>query len=342
MREDEAGFTSRASVRLRIPAMAVAFLLAGCNVEDTAPSAPEIRPVRVITVEKQAGGETISLTGTIQAQTEVNLAFRIEGRMIERLVNVGEQVAAGEVVARLDPQNEENGLRSARADVTSLRGQLVEAENNYERQRDLLARGFATRVRYDEVTRILRTTQSQLDSAQAQLNTAENRLGYTELVADAPGTVTATGAEPGEVVQAGRMIVQIARQDGRDAVFDVPPQVKDIAPAEPVIEVSLTLDGGAKTTGRVREVSPRADPVTGTFQVRVGLTEPPAAMRLGSTVADGCGSTPPRATRFRCRHSRGRSSSRPSGLSIPERRPCPCARSRCSASTRSACRSRTG
>jgi RND family efflux transporter MFP subunit len=257
-------------------------LLAACNSEEA--PAPEIRPVRVVTIEQQSGGETVSLTGTVQAQTEVNLAFRIDGRMIERTVNVGDPVKAGQVIARLDPQNETNALRSARAEVAAAQGQLVEARNNYERQRDLLARGFTTRVRYDEVTRIYRTAQSQLDSAQARLNIAEDRLGYTELVADAAGTVTARGAEPGEVVQAGRMIVQVARQDGRDAVFDVPPQFKDMAPPDPRIEVALTMDPTVKTVGLVREVSPRADPVTGTFQVRVGLTDPPPAMRLGSTV----------------------------------------------------------
>jgi RND family efflux transporter MFP subunit len=259
-------------------------LLAACNDAAEAPQPPEIRPVRVVSVEKQTAGETVSLTGTVQAQTEVNLAFRIDGRMIERAVNVGDHVTAGQVVARLDPQNEENALRSARAEVSGAEGKLVESRNNYERQRELLARGFTTRVRYDEVTRIHRSAQSQLDSARARLNVAEDRLSYTGLVADAAGTVTARGAEPGEVVQAGRMIVQIARQDGRDAVFDVPPQIKDMAPPDPRIEVFLTMDSAVKTVGRIREIAPRADPVTGTFQVRVGLSDPPGAMRLGSTV----------------------------------------------------------
>jgi RND family efflux transporter MFP subunit len=96
--------------------------------------------------------------------------------------------------------------------------------------------------------------------------------------------VTAVGAEPGEVVQAGRMIVQVARDDGRDAVFDVPAQVMDLAPADPEIEVALTMDAAVSAIGSVREVAPRADAVTGTFEVKVGLADPPAAMRLGSTV----------------------------------------------------------
>jgi len=278
-----AGLHYRALVSLARPILAFSLVLAACG-DNSPPAAPEIRPVRVIAIEPRSGGDSVSLTGTVQAQTEVNLAFRIDGRMIERLVNVGDQVRAGQVVARLDRQNEENARRSAQAALQAARGVLTEARNNYGRQRDLLATGFTTRVRYDEALRTRQTAQAQVDSAEAQLNIADNRLGYTTLVADTSGTVTARGAEPGEVVQPGRMIVQVAHEGGRDAVFDVAAQLKDVAPANPVIEVTLTTDPAVRATGRVREVSPRADPVTGTFQVRVGLEAPPPAMRLGSTV----------------------------------------------------------
>lgn len=264
-------------------ALSLLTLVAGCE-PSAELAAPEIRPVRVVTIEEQAGGDTVSLTGTVQAQSTVNLAFRIPGRMVERLVNVGDAVAPGQAVARLDPQNEENALRAARADLAAAMGQLAEAQNNYERQSALLRDGWTTKVRYDEARQALETTQSRADAAQAQLNTAENQVSYTELFADSAGTVTAVGAEPGEVVQAGHMVAQVARKEGRDAVFDVPARLKDAAPAEPEIEVFLALDPNVRTVGRVREVAPRADPVTGTFEVKVGLADPPAAMRLGSTV----------------------------------------------------------
>lgn len=258
-------------------------LLMAC--EDAAPPpAPEIRPVRVIAAERSAGGDVVSLTGTVQAESLVNLAFRIDGRMVERLVNVGDQVRPGQVVARLNRDNEENGLRGARAQVTATRGQLSEAENNYWRQSQLLREGFTTRVRYDQASQQRQTARAALDAAEAQVAIAETRLGYTELVSDVAGSVTQRGAEPGEVVQPGRMILRIARTEGRDAVFDVPPQVKDQAPANPLIAVNVTGQPQIRAQGRVREVSPQADAVTGTFQIRVGLAEPPPEMRLGSTV----------------------------------------------------------
>jgi membrane fusion protein, multidrug efflux system len=263
-------------------AVAMLILAAACGPAEE-PAAPEIRPVRVMSVEERTGGETVSLTGTVQAETEVNLAFRIGGRLIERLVNVGDQVSAGQVVARLDPEDDENALRAARAELVAAGGQLVEAQNNYERQRTLLEDGWTTRVRYDEARQTLDTIQSRVDAAQAQLNIAKNRLSWAELHADAAGTITARGAEAGEVVQAGQMIYRVAREDGRDAVFDVPAQIIDSA-ADPEIEVFLTLNRNVQAVGRVREVAPQADPVTGTFEVKVGLVRPPAEMRLGSTV----------------------------------------------------------
>ncbi len=269
--------------RFPAPIAAAALFLSGCN-DPAPPPAAEIRPVRVVTVGQRSDGDVVSLTGTVQPQVEVNLAFRIDGRMIERFVSVGDGVKAGQVVARLDPENERSAVRAAQAAVVAAEGQYDEARNNYGRQRELLVGGWTTRVRYDQALQQQNTTRAQRDAALAQLRIAEERASDTELKADAPGTVTRRGAEQGEIVRAGQMIVQVAREDGKDAVFDVPASIKDRAPPDPVIEVALTMDAAVTARGRVREISPRADPVTGTFQVRVGLSDPPPQMRLGAAV----------------------------------------------------------
>ncbi|MCC6611727.1 MAG: efflux RND transporter periplasmic adaptor subunit [Burkholderiales bacterium] len=248
------------------------------------PPPPEVRPVRAITVEQHAAGDTVSLTGTVQAETEVNLSFRIDGRLIERNVDVGATVKPGQLIARLDPSNEQSALQGVQAQLAAARAQLVEQRNNLNRQKELLAQRFISQAAFDLAAANLQSAESAAIAAQSQVNLAQNRLGYTRLVADVGGSVTQVGAEPGEVVPAGRMVVQIARAGGRDAVFDVPAQIKDDAPANAEIAVSLTMDPKVSAKGRVREVSPRADPVTGTFRVRVGLIDPPAALRLGSTV----------------------------------------------------------
>ncbi|MCW3473481.1 efflux RND transporter periplasmic adaptor subunit [Limobrevibacterium gyesilva] len=237
-----------------------------------------------MTTTKTDTGESIVLTGHIQAEDEASMAFRISGRMIERRVNVGDRVEAGQVLAKLDPQDEVNAFRSADAAIAAARAALRQARAEYERQRTLLAQGHTPRRQYEIAERALSTAQSQVDDAEAQLKIAGDRVGHTILMADAPGTVTARGAEPGEVVQAGQMILQVAREGGRDAVFDVPAQLLRSVPANPTIAVTLADDPSVNATGRVREVAPQADPVTRTFLVRVGLTDPPAVMRLGSTV----------------------------------------------------------
>ena len=258
-------------------------MLAACKPAEP-PPAEEMRPVRTITIGKRTDGDNLALTGTVAAQSEINLAFRIDGRLVERAVNVGDTVHPGQLIARLDPQNEDSSLQSARAQLAAARAQLAEARNNYDRMSELVVEDAVSRSSYEQAEALKKTAESQVDSAQSQVTLAENRLSYTRLVSDVAGVVTVQGAEPGEVVGAGRMIVQIAREGGRDGIFDVPAQLKDAALTNAAITVTLTMDPKVTSAGRVREVSPRADPVTGTFRVKVNLINPPAAMRLGSTV----------------------------------------------------------
>jgi RND family efflux transporter MFP subunit len=263
--------------------IAAALATAACR-EAPPPPKAEVRPVRSVVVQSRPADDVVSLTGTVQPQTEINFSFRIDGRMVERRVEVGNQVRVGQVLAVLNPDNEQDSVRQAEANLAAARARATEARNTLERNRPLLAQGFISKAAFDNLQATATATQAQADAAQAQVSLASNRLGYTNLVADAPGIVTAIGAEPGEIVQAGRSIVQIARQGGRDAVFDVPPAIKDSAPSNPNITVTLASDPKVSAAGTVREVSPRADPATGTFRVRVSLANPPERMRLGTTV----------------------------------------------------------
>jgi RND family efflux transporter MFP subunit len=266
-----------------IGACTLAFILVGCRGGDDDLKS-EVRPVRAITINTVDSSGVFSLTGRVQAQTEVNQSFRLDGQLIERLVDIGDTVKSGQLIARLDSQNEESGLQAAQAQLVAAQVQLVDARNNFNRMRDLVVDDAVSRASYDHSVAVLQTAEAQLKSVQSQVTLAQNRLGFTRLFADVGGVVTARGAEPGEVVSAGRMIVQISQTDARDAVFDVPAQVKDNKTKNASIAVFLTSDPSIKAVGKVREVSPRADPVTGTFLVRVRLINAPPAMRLGSTV----------------------------------------------------------
>ncbi|MFO1130696.1 MAG: efflux RND transporter periplasmic adaptor subunit [Hyphomicrobiales bacterium] len=277
MRKGMSGQASVAAIILLLP------LLAACKQEAEAPAAAP-RQVRTVVIAESTGATALTLTGRIEAEDEVPLAFRIGGRLLENNGKLGERLQRGDLVARLESQNEENQLRAATAALAAAQAQYNQAAGHYDRQRTLFRQGWATRATYETAEKGKKTAAAQVDAAEAQLSAAEDLLGFTELHADQDGVITTVGPLAGEVVTPGQMIVRVARQDGRDAVFDVPSQVIRNAPADPDIMVALADDPSVKVRGHVREVSPQADPVTRTFKVKVTLDNPPEAMRLGATV----------------------------------------------------------
>lgn len=257
-------------------------LLSACDKKPQ--PAAEIRPVRTVVATLRTGGEPVTLTGHIRARTEENLAFRIDGRMLVRRVHVGQELKPGDLVAELDPQPQQDGVRTAHALLVAAQASLREAANNFQRQQTLVNQGWSTRVEFDAAQKNLATAKASVDAAAAQVHNAEDQLGYTQLTVDAAGVVTATGAEPGEVVRAGQTIVTLAQHNGLDAVFDVPDSLMRRLRPDVTVAVALTDDPNIRTTGHMRETSPQADPVTRSFQVKIGLNEPPDSMRLGATV----------------------------------------------------------
>jgi membrane fusion protein, multidrug efflux system len=263
--------------------LALPAFLAACEQQAEVPEAAA-RQVRSIVIEKRQAAEDLTLTGRIEAEDEVPLAFRISGRVLENNGKLGARVTAGDLVARLESQNEENQLRADTAALAAAEAQYNQARGHYERQSTLFRQGWATRATFEIAEKGMKTAASQVEAAQARLSAAEDLLGFTELRADKDGVLTAVGPSAGEVVQAGQMIVRVAREDGRDAVFDVPAQVIRNSPADIGITVALADDPSVSVRGTVREVAPQADPVTRTFKVKVSLENPPEAMRLGATV----------------------------------------------------------
>ena len=153
----------------RIVVALIATAVASCD--KPAPPTSQARPVRAVAVERQAEGETVSLTGHIRAKDQVNLAFRLDGRMIERPVNVGDMLKAGEVVARLDPQIQQNALRTAQGNLSSLEAQLIDARLDFGRQQELVKDGWTPRAKFDEAQQKLESARAQVDSAQARCAT---------------------------------------------------------------------------------------------------------------------------------------------------------------------------
>lgn len=261
-------------------------LLAGCK-QDAIAQRPLTR-VKATTAELVDFAPAITLTGIIAAQVETELSFRVSGKISERLVNVGDPVVRDQVLARLDPVEQQAELDSAKAGVQSAQAQLQQATASFDRQKNLLATGNTTRRDHDQAEAALRSAQAQLDQARAQLVSAEDQLSYTVLRADADGVVTARSAEAGQVVAQAQSIFTVARNGPRDAVFNVHEWALANLATDKGLPISLVSDPAVSTIGDVREISPAINPSTMTITVKIGLRETPPGMNLGA-IANGVG-----------------------------------------------------
>ncbi len=249
-------------------------------------SEPEdVRPVRSMVIETHLSGDLIVLTGQLHACDETKLAFRLSGKLIHSSVSVGDTVKAGQILAHLDAATERHARNAAQADHAAALALLDQTTAAERRFGTLLEEKAVSQAEYEEAVRQLKAAQAQVNATRAKLNSAEVQLSYTELKADATGVITAKGAEPGEVVQAGQMVFVLAHQEGRDAVFDMPAQIiRDGMSPHQEIDVWLADNPAIKTVGHVREISPQANPSTRTYPVKVSLESLPAGMFLGSTI----------------------------------------------------------
>jgi RND family efflux transporter MFP subunit len=257
-------------------------MLAGCD--DKTPPAADIRPVRAVTVQPGASADVTSLTGEIKARYENDLGFRIDGKIIERPVDVGTVVHKGDLLARLDPQQRQQDLLAAKADAVSAQAILVKDQAAEARQAELLKNGNTPRSVYDSAVASLRSSQSQVESTAARLKQAQDNLGYTRLLADTDGVITRVSADVGTVVSPGQTVVRLAQPGEREAAFNVSEAILAAAPKNVPVTVTLASDPKIKILGTVRYVSPQADSTTRTYEVRISLPDAPPDMRLGATV----------------------------------------------------------
>lgn len=240
--------------------------------------------VRTVIAGKSAIAADIVFTGDIQAQAQTNVSFRTNGKVAVRLVEVGDHVAADQVLARLDPREQRANLANAQAALTSAEALSTQAKLGFKRQDALMASGYTTRPSFDNAEQQLRSTQAAVDSARAALGTAQEQFSYTELRSGVAGVVTSRSLETGQVVQSGQSVLSLAQDGQRDAVFNVYEALLASPPESRTVDVTLQGDPRVTATGSVREIAPSVDPASGTVRVKVGLDETPQAMTLGAVV----------------------------------------------------------
>lgn len=281
------------SVRRIAPWVLAGLVLGGCSPEALPERPPTLVATTVVSVQPRQ--VVTRLTGDVQARVSTELSFRVSGRVTERLVDVGGHVKAGDVLARIDPTEQQADLEGSKAGVAAAEAQVRAASATFERQKTLMAGGFTTRATYDQAQEALRTAQGSLDVAKAQLGTSTDALSYTELRASAAGLITARNIEVGQVAQSAQSAYTLAEDGGRDGVFDIYESVFLRAPESDVINMTLVSNPAVSARGRIRQISPTVDPKTATVKVKVAIDNAPDAMTLGSAII-GEGREKPRGT----------------------------------------------
>ena len=261
--------------------IASASVLLACS--KAAPPEEPIRAVKVVTVGVQSVTATLEYAAEVRARVESRLGFRVGGKLIERAVEPGQSVKAGQVLARLDPQDLKLAAEAANAQVAAARTNRDLAAADFKRYQALKEQNFISGAELERRETTLKAAQAQLDAVQSQGAAQANQAGYANLVADRAGVVTAVMAEVGQVMAAGTAVVQLAQDGARDVVFAVPEdKVAGIKVGSPVAVRAWA--GNEVMSATVREVAASADPVTRTFAVKAALPSG-SVWALGSTVS---------------------------------------------------------
>lgn len=242
-----------------------------------------VRPVLAVIAEPRPVGEG-GFAGQILPRVSTGLGFRMLGQLTARDVNVGDVVEAGDVLATLDATQLQQAREIAAAQLTSAEAQLANAQGSDQRLAALLAQGNLAQANYDAARQALDSAEANVARARANLVKADEQLGYAQLIAEFDGVVIAVGAEVGQTVGPGQMIVALARTSEREAVIDVPADIAGTYEVGTVFDIALQALPSVTGTGVLREAAPFADAMTRTIRLRLALTDPPQAFRLGSTV----------------------------------------------------------
>src|SRR6266567_3891563 len=234
--------------------------------EASAVSDPRQEPpvVKLVTAARVAGSDR-GFTGIIGARVQSNLGFRVPGKIVERLVNVGEQVKAGQPLMRIDETDLRLAVTAKRNAVAAARASVVQLDADERRYAKLVGDGWVSRQRYEQTKAASDTAKAQLAAAEAEARVAENEATYSVLVADADGTVVETLGEPGQVVAAGQTVVRLAQAGPREAVVTLP---ETIRPALGSVAQASVYGSDARYAAHLRQLSDSADAQTRTYEAR--------------------------------------------------------------------------
>jgi RND family efflux transporter MFP subunit len=239
-------------------------------------------PIVRLTTAVQVRGSERGFTGVIAARVQSNLGFRVAGKIVERLVNVGRAVKAGQPLMRIDETDLRLALTAKRNAVTAARASVVQFDADERRYAKLVSDGSVSRQRYEQAKAASDTAKAQLAAAEAEAGVTENEATYSVLVADADGTVVETLGEPGQVVSAGQTVVRLAHAGPREALVALPETIRPAIGS--LAEASVYGSDGRRYAAHLRQLSDSADAQIRTYEARYVLDGEAAGAPLGATV----------------------------------------------------------
>jgi multidrug efflux system membrane fusion protein len=260
--------------------LACALALLGCS--NTEPAVVSVRPA--IVVQPTASTQQYAAyAGEIRARHEPALAFRVAGKISQRLVDVGDRVRKDQPLAELEPQDLGLQMESSRAQRAAAQSELELARSEHERQQALKDRGLASASALDTATARLESAQARLEAAQAQFQVSRNQAGYAVLRAPADGVIAQRMAEAGQVVAAGQAVFVLAEDGEREVLIALPEQTVSSVAIGTRVQVQLWSQREQALSGRIRELAPSADAASRTYAARVTIEDSNAAVELGQS-----------------------------------------------------------
>jgi len=260
--------------------LTVALMTGGCSkpaIQDARLQSPRVEVFKA----KAAGSNSRTFTGIVEARVQSDLGFRVAGKVLERLVNMGQRVRKGQILMRLDPEDLRLSAAAQQANVEAARAKYTLASADEKRSAMLVKNGVISRQEYDRDRATLDNARAQLEAAEAQSRVSNNSSEYAVLLADADGVIVQTLSEPGQVVAAGQTVIQLAHDGPREALINLPEGVR---PDLGTIALARLYGQEQTYQARLRELSDAADQASRTFQARYVLEGEAASAPLGSTV----------------------------------------------------------
>ncbi|MBC3932904.1 efflux RND transporter periplasmic adaptor subunit [Undibacterium curvum] len=269
---------------LRLPFALALSVVLGLSACSKAPEKVEvIRPVRAIFAGVSDSSAALELSGEVRPHIESRLGFRVPGKILVRKVELGSVVKRGQVLMQLDPQDIALAQLQAKAALSSAESNRDLAAAELKRYQDLRTKNFVAASVLDSKEVAYKAAQATFEQAQAAYKNQSNQSSYTSLVADIDGVVTALEAEIGQVVAAGTPVVRVAQSGAMDVVVGIPENAINSIKQFSDIQIRLWADSGKVISGKIRELSPLADPATRTYLAKISLPADVQDVRLGMT-----------------------------------------------------------